>query len=1374
EDVAAGVNSSTTEISAETEGKSDSGDLTLRCGGQDCRAISPSCVLTSNICAGTTSQACTSDANCELGVGRNTCCYFKPRVLTCDPSLSAAECSSGATDVCRNARISATFDQVMETASVTGNILVVGDYSSEGACPDGTTILSLWTGEDLRGPSFAEKIRKWLPAPIAKILIRPIYKIENDLAIFGQIKKIVSQFGQALFGESAAAAPSSPWCVWPGTSSSVVVSRGGDLMTEVSFSPTKAFESDHEFRVLLLGDNPGTPEVEGIRDAKGVAMGGGNLYDEFPAPYSGREIYQWSFRTGINICALNMVTIYPDPYTFTQSGEDRDFLATARDVRGRVIVPLLEVYYWEWQDWVSNDTSVVEVDTAGVCSAPTGRICHSDGECDTGGTCRLNERQTVTAQNKNGEARVLVSAKVTTDTVLSPRTVGQIKNGGADAIVDLCENPWAGDLEDESYNFKTTYCRDRGEFGTSDDLPAVSAPPIMNNPPAPPPGTSGDYLRREYFLFVQGSYCTLSKLPCSTDTPCADGGGSCQNSPDAIGIRIYTNANHLSLFDWYTAQGFRPASPSGKTIDQYEAVEDGRTIYVSAANQPALIGGSSSGPDIYTNVYLISYNDGAGQDTIDIYNQLVGNWKFNINLDNNKLCKRAGVLVRDADRIPISCSSDLDCPQTPTPSLCDSTKDKLARDVKRLYDLEKIKAAIERYRVTRGFSPKLEAGTYVRGISTSKWDSWAVLGEALGGGLPTDPLNKFQGCSGAYDADTCWSTGEETYHCPGLSHIYQYRYESDTGFYNIGGDLEYRVTNIEGRLINPSWSWFRSAIPTYIKYENVCDGTTYGVGGVCGDGVINAGEECEPSLANTCSNDPTISCRSDLDCGGGTCRVNEQICTASSGATGRQSRTCNLATCRWNGWGTCLATCGNGIIDTGEACDRGPGGGRIPGGGTLPTNEYQCSTVCRMSGGYCGDGVLQSAYGERCDDGADNGRYGRKPDGTPYCATGCVGSAPFCGNTVTDTPQEECDRNLQTTKGICYMGVTRPNDESVASGPYVCESDSDCPGGLYCAACSDVGGYSRIRTSDCLPSGHSLECHWGTWSACTVVGSCGNGTVEGGEQCDDGNDINTDACVNCQSSRCGDGFTRAGIESCDSGDAANGTPCTAPYGATCNYCSRSCTLITASGPTCGDGTVSGAEQCDSRLPPYPASWICVDTSNPWGRGNDFAAPSCSPSSCAISCATGRACDNRKYDSSGVLSHDADSDGIFDACDPNDNSNDDGCMDDATDCATVNLHVRSESSEDVFEVYIDGHRVGITNASMCAFGVDCRRDLVINTLSRGLHNFRIVYIRGTPVGNYGISYYYDAPSRAGVDFGVADYILPIAHIGEEVRADFTVR
>jgi cysteine-rich repeat protein len=75
---------------------------------------------------------------------------------------------------------------------------------------------------------------------------------------------------------------------------------------------------------------------------------------------------------------------------------------------------------------------------------------------------------------------------------------------------------------------------------------------------------------------------------------------------------------------------------------------------------------------------------------------------------------------------------------------------------------------------------------------------------------------------------------------------------------------------------------------------------------------------------------------------------------------------------------------------------------------------------------------------------------------------------------------------------------------------------------------------------------------------------CGDGVVEGGEACDDGNASNTDACVDgCVVAACGDGYVREGVEDCDTG----GTPT--------SECSAICKA-----PFCGDGLLGPNEACD--------------------------------------------------------------------------------------------------------------------------------------------------------------------------------------------------
>ncbi len=88
-------------------------------------------------------------------------------------------------------------------------------------------------------------------------------------------------------------------------------------------------------------------------------------------------------------------------------------------------------------------------------------------------------------------------------------------------------------------------------------------------------------------------------------------------------------------------------------------------------------------------------------------------------------------------------------------------------------------------------------------------------------------------------------------------------------------------------------------------------------------------------------------------------------------------------------------------------------------------------------------------------------------------------------------------------------------------------------------------------------------------SACVADNICGDGTVGGTEVCDDGNSVETDACLDtCVAAFCGDGHiwtTDGGSEVCDDGDTDD-----------TNACSNSCTITSG----CGDEKVEAGEDCD--------------------------------------------------------------------------------------------------------------------------------------------------------------------------------------------------
>ncbi|MCK5063173.1 MAG: DUF4215 domain-containing protein, partial [Candidatus Aenigmarchaeota archaeon] len=101
-------------------------------------------------------------------------------------------------------------------------------------------------------------------------------------------------------------------------------------------------------------------------------------------------------------------------------------------------------------------------------------------------------------------------------------------------------------------------------------------------------------------------------------------------------------------------------------------------------------------------------------------------------------------------------------------------------------------------------------------------------------------------------------------------------------------------------------------------------------------------------------------------------------------------------------------------------------------------------------------------------------------------------------------------------------------------------------------------------------------------SDCPAGPYCGDGIVQSPEQCDDGNDNNTDGCTDqCIIEDCGDDIIQTYLgDECDD-DGLNGVPCVPDYEGSCMYCSEICMDVTLYGPYCGDGYIDQPyEECD--------------------------------------------------------------------------------------------------------------------------------------------------------------------------------------------------
>ena len=115
---------------------------------------------------------------------------------------------------------------------------------------------------------------------------------------------------------------------------------------------------------------------------------------------------------------------------------------------------------------------------------------------------------------------------------------------------------------------------------------------------------------------------------------------------------------------------------------------------------------------------------------------------------------------------------------------------------------------------------------------------------------------------------------------------------------------------------------------------------------------------------------------------------------------------------------------------------------------------------------------------------------------------------------------------------------------------------------------------------------------------------CGNGTLDEGEQCDDGNNVSGDYCSSdCQKiiGSCGDGRIQFSVEVCDVGG-----PCGT------QYCTNNCQTFTG---TCGDGIKQTPEGCDdgNTVSGDGCSDSCTLEGSPW----QCTGTACGPTTCSM-------------------------------------------------------------------------------------------------------------------------------------------------------------
>jgi len=386
----------------------------------------------------------------------------------------------------------------------------------------------------------------------------------------------------------------------------------------------------------------------------------------------------------------------------------------------------------------------------------------------------------------------------------------------------------------------------------------------------------------------------------------------------------------------------------------------------------------------------------------------------------------------------------------------------------------------------------------------------------------------------------------------------------------------------------------------------------------CGNGVVEAGETCDPPSSCPTSCTDGDSCTDDKMTGSSAnCNV---ACSHTAITTCVSGDGCCPAGCNARTDTDCSPTCGNGVVEPGETCDPASSCPTSCTDGNACTidqmtgSSANCNATCShtaITTCVSGDGCCPAGCNARtdtdCSPTCGNGvvEPGETCDPASSCPTSCneanaciidqkTGSSANCNVACSHTAITTC----VSGDGCCPAGCTANKDSDcspscgngVVEAGETCDPASSCPTSCDDAntctidkmtgssancnvACSHTGITTCAALSDgCCPAG----CNANNDSDCSVT--CGNGVVEGGETCDpkstcpttcdDGNACTIDRMTGSRAN-CNVACSHTAITTCVSGDGCCPAGCNANNDSDCT-------------PKCGNGVVEAGETCDPR------------------------------------------------------------------------------------------------------------------------------------------------------------------------------------------------